>query len=157
MQLIKLFLLLIIFFFITSGCDGSKKSTQIEDNKFEKLYLSSGTDFFIDGFDNKPANSNYSVGESLVVSGWVTDTKKQDGVKNVYVIINNNTFIAKLGIERMDVAQYFNDQKLKNSGFESEIITNNFQSGENEILIKVQYNSGKEIVSSPWMYKLLKK
>lgn len=81
------------------------------------------------------------VEDKLVIDNmWVLDGDRV--ADSVYIKINNNYYSAYYGIDRIDVADHFNNKNLRYSGFKFAIPTSQLEAGENNIEIIVTGNHG---------------
>ena len=73
--------------------------------------------------------------KSIVVHGWVAGIDHE--IEEVIVSVGGNSFLAFYGIERMDVAKYYNNPNYRYSGFKVEIPTPQIKSGVHALYLKV--------------------
>jgi uncharacterized membrane protein len=139
----------------------SKENTNMSQRKFEPLELYKADSIYkridkLSSIDiiNKPLveedkfqfniEKNTFKNDIINIQGWAfiknTETNSKD---SVFITLSNDkkSYILKTkAIERIDVAQYFMNDNLKNAGFEARIFTDKMEAGLYNVVVGIKSN-----------------
>ena len=81
--------------------------------------------------------------ETIIIAGWAVDSKANDVASAVFIVINGEMNIPTVyGIERVDIAQAYNNPNFKNSGYFAIFSSSILDEGENTISLKIVSKDG---------------
>jgi hypothetical protein len=130
---------------VTLSCIRSQESKQTApapDGMTHTLQRSAATTlFFIDqigSFSNPLSQKALEVSgeEPLVIAGWAVDSQAKTPADGVEVVIDNQAYVARYGLERQDVAQAHKTPAYAASGFMYSAPAQSFGKGRHSLTVR---------------------
>ncbi len=118
--------------FATNGIDPGHLSALEEDRLF----------FWVDQIngevtENEPVIINRSMDSEFIVEGWAIDARASAPAGGVYISVDDSIYPTLYSLQRDDIARYFNNSKLLNTGFRLRLSSEILTEGEHHLSVLI--------------------